>query len=183
VSTGDFPEPIPGAGIDSQTEFTHGTLVVLRNCWLVCWAIMSVGISAAFIALCMAMLVLSLVFPLSDFSLAKGWNALLWALSAFIFGSMCPWMWTMGRRMLDYEVRLDSRGAEFKLGTKREPSNLFLTWDRIAAITHQRVGNAQEYRVLGTDGSKAIFTSYTFLRPKKVALTIADRAGKSIQTA
>jgi hypothetical protein len=183
MNTGEFPEPIPGAGVNSQIESTYGTLVVLRNCRLVCWAIMSVGVGAAFIALCMALLVLSLIFPMSDLTLAKGWNASLWALSACIAGSMCPWMWTMGRRMLDYEVRLDSRGAEFKLGTKKQPSNLFLAWGEIATVTHRRVGNNQEYRVLGADGSQAIFSSYTFLRPKKVARTIADRAGKQIQKA
>jgi hypothetical protein len=71
--------------------------------------------------------------------------------------------------------------VEFNLGTKKIPSNLFLPWDQIAAIKSQRVVNAQQYFVEGTDGSRAIFSSYTFFRPNKVASQIAARAGLTIQ--
>jgi len=80
-------------------------------------------------------------------------------------------------------ITLDSRGIDFSLGTKEEPQELFLAWDRIAAIKHKRVGSAQQYSVVGTDGSQAIFTSYTFFRPKKVARMIAARTGQAIQKA
>jgi hypothetical protein len=92
-------------------------------------------------------------------------------------------MWKLSRGMAVYKVMLDSRGVNFNLGTKKKPSDLFLAWDQIAAIKHKRVGNAQNYYVLGKDGSEAIFSSYTFFRPKKVARLIAERAGLTIQEA
>jgi hypothetical protein len=85
--------------------------------------------------------------------------------------------------MAGYRVLLDSRGVNFNLGTKKKPSDLFLTWDQVSAIKHRRVGNAQQYFVQGADGSEARFSSYTFFRPKKVARMIADRTGLAIQKA
>jgi hypothetical protein len=83
--------------------------------------------------------------------------------------------------MVGYRVKLNSLGVEFNLGTKKKPSNLFLGWDQISAIKRKRVGNAQQYSVYGADGSDAVFSSYTFFRPKKVARLIAARTGLEIQ--
>ena len=71
--------------------------------------------------------------------------------------------------------------SSHKPGTKKNPSDLFLAWDQIAAIKFKRIGNAQQYYVLGKDGSEARFSSYTFFRPKKIARLIADRTGLTIQ--
>jgi len=171
-----------GAGIDSQTEFTHGTLVGSAQLLARVLGDHERGIFRCFHRLMHGDVGFVAGLSAEVISPGKGWNALLW-LSALSFLVRCARGCGHGPQNVDYEVRLDSRGAEFKLGTKREPSNLFLTWDRIAAITHQRVGNAQEYRVSERTGARQSSPSYTFLRPKKVALTIADRAGKSIQTA
>ena len=85
--------------------------------------------------------------------------------------------------MADHRVTMDSRGAIFNLGTKKQPADLFLAWDQIAAIWHKRVGNAQQYYVQGKDGTQARFSSYTFFRPKHVARLIAERTGLAIQKA
>jgi hypothetical protein len=83
--------------------------------------------------------------------------------------------------MLNFRVKLDQRGADFNLGTKKKPVELLMLWDKVASVQQKRVGNAQEFTIMGTDGSRATFTSYTFFRPKKVARMIAERAGLSIQ--
>jgi hypothetical protein len=80
-----------------------------------------------------------------------------------------------------YTVRLDGNGVQFSLGTKRAPNELFLPWDQIVAIQQQRVGNSIQFAVKAVDGSYAQYSSYTFLRPKKVARLIAERTGLVIQ--
>lgn len=45
--------------------------------------------------------------------------------------------------------------SSHKPGTKKNPSDLFLAWDQITAIKFKRIGNAQQYYVLGKDGSEA----------------------------
>ena len=103
--------------------------------------------------------------------------------AALLFGYACPRFWKLGRAQANYKVTMDSNGAMFNLGTKKQPSDLFLAWDQIAAIRHKRVGNAQQYWVIGRDGSEARFSSYTVFRPKKVARLIAERTGLAIQEA
>jgi len=144
---------------------------------------MAIGVSALFMAVCMLLFVMSLLFPLSGLTAGKGLSAFQWALGAFAIGAMGPWLWQMGREMANYHVRLDSRGVQFSLGTRKKPQELFLAWDQICAIKHKRAGNAQLYMVQGTDGSLASFTSYTFYRPRKVARLIAERTGLAIQDA
>jgi hypothetical protein len=92
-------------------------------------------------------------------------------------------LWNLGRAMAGYQVKLDSRGVDFNLGTKKKPANLFMEWGQIAAIKQRRAGNAQQFWVEGTDGSEARFSSYTFFRPKQVARLIAARTGLAIQKA
>ncbi len=183
MTTTEFPDPGPGAGVNSQIAIERATPAVLRNSRFLVVVTMSGGIFAAVLAVGMALGMFSQLFPLSDLNAARGWNALKWALSALAMGYMCPWLWNLGRAMADYEVRLDGRGVEFILGTKKSPANLFLSWDQIATIKHKRTGNVQQYWVQGTDGSEARFSSYTFFRPKKVARFIASRAGLAIEKA
>ena len=183
MSEREFPAPGPGAVINSQIEFNRAKPVVLRNSRFLCWVTMSGSFFAAIMGVCMVLVVFSQVFPLSDLNADRGWSAFKWALSACAMGYMSPWLWSLGRKMANYEVKLDSRGVDFNLGTKKKPQELFLAWDQISAIKHKRVGNVQQYFVFGTDGSQAIFTSYTFFRPKKVARLIASRTGQAIQKA
>jgi hypothetical protein len=177
MSETEFPAPGAGAGINSQIEAHRAKPVVLHNSRIVCWTILAIGISAAFMALCMVIVVLTEIFPLSDLTAGKGLSAFQWALGALAMGSMCPWLWNMGRTMACYRVRLDSRGVDFVLGSRKKPQELFLSWDQVASVKHQRIGNIQYYFVHGTNGSEARFNSYTFFRPKKVARLIAERAG------
>ncbi len=184
MSVKEFPNPNRSghdAGINSQIAGHRAKPMVLRNNRLFCWFTMSASFFTLFLAGCMVILVLSEVFPLSALTAAKGMNAVMWAFCAIYTGFACPWLWYTGRALANYEVRLDSRGVGFRLGTKKNPQDLFLAWDQVAAIKQERVGNAQQFFVVGTDGSEAKFSSYMFFRPRRVALLIADRTGQSIQ--
>jgi hypothetical protein len=180
MGTTEFPAPGPGAGINSQIESNRAKPQVLRNSQFLVGVTMIGSIFAAIFAVCMVLMVFSLVFPISNLSASNGWSAFRWGIAALAFGYGCPWLWR-ARVMAGYRVILDSRGVNFNLGTKKKPSDLFLAWNQIAAIKHKRVGNAQQYFVQGKDGSEARFSSYTFFRPKKVARLIADRTGLAIQ--
>jgi hypothetical protein len=179
--TTEFPPPGPGAGINSAIEINRAQPITLRNSRILVGVTMAGSLFAAIFVVAMTLMVFSLLFPLRDLNGAKAWSAFTWAFSALAMGYMSPWLWKLGRAMAGYQIRLDSRGVQFNLGTKREPSDLFLPWDQIAAIKHKRVGNVQQYFVQGTDGSEARFSSYTFFRPKKVARSIAARTGLAIQ--
>jgi hypothetical protein len=183
MSTTEFPAPGLGAGINSQIEINRSQPVVLRNSRFLVGVTMTGSLIAAVFAVCMLLMVVSLVFLRGGFNADTGWSAFRWAIGALAMGYTCPRLWSLGRAMAGYRVLLDSRGVNFNLGTKKKPSDLFLTWDQVSAIKHRRVGNAQQYFVQGADGSEARFSSYTFFRPKKVARMIADRTGLAIQKA
>jgi len=177
------PVPLPGAGIDSQMALARATPIVWRNSKLLCVAIMLLGMAAAFIGICLLIVGLTVIFPVSHMTVSRAMNGLLWMLGAIWVGGQCPQLWALGRAMMHYHVVLDERGATFNLGTKAKPSDLFLPWDQIAAIQYRRAGNNKRFYVEAKDGSKAIFSFYTFFRPKKVAQLISDRTGLPIQKA
>jgi hypothetical protein len=183
MGTSGYPASGPGAGITSQIEMYRATPLVLVNSRLLIGVTMIGSIVSAFFAVCMALMVFSVFSTGGGSSGGNLYNAFWWGLGALAFGYGCPRFWKLSRAMANYRVMLDSRGAMFNLGTKKQPSDLFLAWDQIAAIRHKRVGNAQQYYVLGSDGSEARFSSYTFFRPKKVARLIAERTGLAIQEA
>jgi len=183
MGTSGYPASGPGAGITSQIEMNRANPMVLHNSRLLIGVTMIFSIIAAFFAVCMVLMVFSVLSSGGGLSGGNLYNAFWWGFGAFAFGYGCPWLWTLSRAMAGYRVTLDSRGVNFNLGTKKKPSDLFLAWDQIAAIRHKRVGNAQQYYVQGRDGSEARFSSYTFFRPKKVARLIAERTGLAIQEA
>jgi hypothetical protein len=183
MGTPGFPAPGPGAGTTSQIEMNRAAPMVFRNSRFGIGVTMIASFVSAFFAVCMALMVFSVFSSGGGSSAGSLYNAFWWGFGALAFGYACPWLWKLSRGMAVYKVTLDSRGVNFNLGTKKRPSDLFLAWDQIAAIKRKRVGNAQNYYVLGKDGSEAIFSSYTFFRPRKVARLIADRAGLAIQKA
>jgi len=183
MGTPGYPASGPGTGITSQIEMNRATPVVLENSRFLIGVTMIGSVIFAFFAVCMVLMVFSVLSSGGGLSGGNLYNALWWGFGAFAFGYGCPWLWKLSRAMADYRVTLDGRGVNFNLGTKKQPSDLFLAWDQIAAIRHKRVGNAQQYTVQGRDGSEARFSSYTFFRPKKVARLIAERKGLAIQEA
>jgi hypothetical protein len=183
VSTPGFPAPGPGAGITSQIAMYRATPVMLINNRLLIGVTMICSILFAFFAVCMVLMVFSIFSTGGGSGGGNLYNALWWGLGALAFGYACPRFWKLALAMANHKVTMDGNGAMFNLGTKKQPSDLFLAWDQIAAIRHKRVGNAQQYWVIGRDGSEATFSSYTFFRPKKVARLISERTGLAIQEA
>jgi hypothetical protein len=181
MSPTEFPAAGPGAGINSQIEINRAQPVVVRNSRILIGATLIMSLFAAFIAACLLLLAMSLLFPLSDLTLDKARSASLWVLYATASACSCPWLWSVGRAMAGYKIQLDSRGVEFNLGTKKKPADLFLAWDQITAIKRRRLGVNKQYLIDGVDGSEVIFSSVTFFRPKKVARLIAARTGLEIQ--
>ena len=181
MSATEFPAAGPGAGINSQIEINRSQPVVLRNSRFLIGVTLFGSLTAAIFAVCMLLMVVSLVFLSGGLNADTGWSAFRWAIGALAMSYMCLLLWKLGRAMAGYQVVLDGRGVEFNLGTKKKPAELFMEWGQIAAIKQRRVGNAQQFWVEGTDGSEARFSSYTFFRPKKVARLVAARTGLAIQ--
>ena len=184
MGASEFPSPntegIRGI-VTAQIEANRAKVVVVHNSRIYIGTIFLISLAAAFIAICSVLVVVSQLFPLSALTVARGMSAAQWAFSAFFFALMCPFLWKMGRRMAHYWVRLDSSGVQFTLGTKRAPLQVFMPWEKILAIQQQRVGNSFEFTIKAADGSYAQYSSYTFLRSKKVARLIAERTGLAIQ--
>jgi len=175
------PVPSPGAGIDSQIALARATPVVWRNSKLLCWAVALMGLVAAFLGVCLLIVGLTVIFPLSHITMSRAVNGALWMLGAIFVGGQCPQFWALGRAMTHYQVLLDERGVTFNLGTKTKPSDLFLRWDQIGSIQYRRAGNSKQFWIEGNDAGKAVWSYYTFFRPGKVAQLIADRTGLPIQ--
>lgn len=177
--------PSPGqisgfdAGVTCEIAAHRAIPVAVHNSRIAVATIFGISIGAGFISICMVLYVFS-IFS-SGFGLSNLFSAMVWALSAFSIGYMCPWLWKMASSMSAHRVMLDTHGVTFKLGTKKKPVDVFLAWDQIAALWHERINNAHYYFVQSTDGSEVRFSSYTFFRPKKVVRLISARTGLAIQ--
>ncbi|MFZ0337394.1 MAG: hypothetical protein WAL45_05135 [Terracidiphilus sp.] len=181
MSTTEFPAARSSAGITSQIELNRAKPVVLHNSRFLCWVTISGSLFSAIMAVCMALMVFSILSTNGGLNAGNALSAAQWGFGALAFGYMCLWFWKLGRGMLNYRAEFDSRGVKFSLGTEKKPAELFLEWDQIAAIKCRRAFNVQQFWVQGSDGSEASFSSSTFFRPKKVARMIAERTGLSIQ--
>jgi len=176
-----FPVPDPAVPSTSQIAALRADKLVLRNSVIVCWITVLAGALAFFLGICAAILCVVSLFPLNHLLHGGLKDACWWGFSALVFVAGGGRGWSAGRSMREYQVALDESGVNFNLGTRKEPSDLFLPWDQVSAIKRKRTGNVQQFWVEGKDGSEARFSSYTFFRPMKVARKIAERAGLTIQ--
>ena len=154
---------------------------VFRNNRIMVALVFLMGCASLFIALCMGILVLATLFPLRGFTFQRFMSVFWWAMGALITGTMGPGFWQMSFRMAFAQARQDGRGVAFRLGTRKNPVERFFPWGEITTVWHKRVGNAHYFGVQGADGQSVEFSSYAFLRPRKLARTLAARAGKAIQ--
>ena len=155
--------------------------VVLDNSRMGCMGMYLITIASLLIGVCMILAALPLVFPLSHLTFMRVLAAAQWSLGGFMMIMMCPgiWKWTAG--MAHRKVTLDERGAEFVLGTSKQPVELSMPWDQVGTVEEKRDGNVQRFTINGKDGSYAQFSSYSFFRPRRVARMIAERAGLTVQ--
>ena len=168
-------------GVTAGVAAARAKPMLLHNSRFVCWTMKGFAIGAVLIGICMVLMAIPLLQPLSALGFMRGFAALQWVLGGVGMGYMGPGLWKWSTAMAYKRVKMDERGAEFELGTKKAPQSVFLRWDEIASITQTRVGGAIEFMVKGSDGSFAQFSSYSFFRARRVARLIAERAGLLIQ--
>ena len=170
----------PAAGIGRQREATNDRPILLHNSSILT-GLSFVGSVAAFcISLCMAFLACSSLFPLSSINLDTIATAGLWAIGSWIMAVAYVYLWRQGRVMSNCSVRLDGRGAHFRLDGTRDSGRVFFRWEEIAEVRHLRIPEAETFTILGSEAKTVTFTSCCFYRPRKVARMIAERAGLRI---
>jgi hypothetical protein len=193
MTTGEFPEPgqtqpsqsgpvaEPVAGKPAEMAEHRARTVVLRNSRIVCWMTMGMGVISVLLGICMMLMVVSLLFPVNAITFMRVIAAFQWGLGGFLMCMMLPWLWKWGTRMLSANVKLDARGVDLNLGTKKKPVEMFVAWDQVASVQQKRLGKIWEFTITAKDGSWASYTTNTFFRSKRVARMIAERAGLTIQ--
>ena len=184
MTTGEFPESSQtGAVASKPAEIAgHGAgTEVLRNSRLVCWMTMGCGIVAVPLGICMMLEGGSLLFPVNAITFIAVVAAGQWILGGFLMCMMLPWAWKWGTRTLHANVKLDARGVDLTLGSKKKPIQMFMAWDQVASVQQKRSGKIWEFTIAAKDGSWVSYTTNSFFRSKRVARTIAERAGLTVQ--
>jgi hypothetical protein len=182
MSAGESIGVNPGtAAVTGEMAAHRAKPIVLHNSRLVCWLTMGMGLCSMFIGLCMMMMIFSLLIPVSGITFTRAFAAAEWGIGGLSMCVMCPGLWRWGLGMQHKKIRLDEHGANFTLGTVKEPVDLFLPWNEITRVRRERKSNAWQFTVDGTDGSYAQFSSYTFFRARHAAQVIAERAGLKVE--
>lgn len=111
-------------------------------------------------------------------------HAFMRFLSVVQWGGVClgiGWIgvvsWQQAMKSGFHEVRLESDGVHFRLGTRKKPFEAFFAWSQIAAVTAQARPDNMYVFVSGKDGREVNYTAYDIFRYKKLAREIASRAG------
>jgi hypothetical protein len=198
MTTSEFPEPgqtqpgqkQPGetgavagvaAGISAEMAAHRARPLVMHNSRLVCWMMMGCGIVAVPMGICMVLEGGSLLFPLNAITFRAALAAAQWIVGGFLFSMMLPWAWQWAARILRANVKLDARGVEVTLGTKKKPIDMFVAWDQLASVQQKRLGKIWQYTITAKDGSWVSYSTNSFFRSKRVAREIAERAGLTIE--
>jgi hypothetical protein len=164
-------------GLRQQVGLSGAHPILLRNNRVLIFLSFLGSIAALFVALCMALVALTSIFPLSAMNLDRAAAGALWILGAWLMAMAQVYLWRQGQLMAHCSVLLDNYGAHFKLGNTENAREVFMPWNGIEAVHYRRIPNAHKFTILGTDTSTVTFTSYSFYRPKRVARLIAERAG------
>jgi hypothetical protein len=167
--------------VTAQIEALRARVVTVHNSRIYIATLFLISLASAFIGICAVLMAGSLIFPINALTWGRGLGAAQWGFSGILFAYMCPFLWKMAQKMVYPRATFNSSGVQFKMGTRKAPIELFMPWDRVCTINQQRVGNAQQFTVKATDGSYVQYSSFTFLRSKKVARLIAERTGLAIQ--
>jgi hypothetical protein len=189
MSTTEFPDPnqaeasqaTMSAGTTSELAHLRSRTVVLHNSRFVCRLTMGMGVISVPLGICMVLEGGSLLYPVSAINFMAVLAAAQWILGGVMMCAMCPWAWKWGIRMLSVNVKLDAKGVDFNLGTKKKPDEFFMAWEQVTAVQQKRAGKVWQYIILGKNGDYATYSTYTFFRPTHVARKIAERAGLTVQ--
>jgi hypothetical protein len=164
-------------GIRQQVGLSGAHPILLRNNRILIFLSFLGSIVALGVALCMVLVSLTSIFPLSAMNLDRGAAGALGVFGAWLMAMAQVYLWRQGQLMAHCSVLLDDHGAHFRFGNTEDAKEAFMPWNGIEAVHYKRIPNAQKFTILGTDSSTVTFTSYSFYRPKRVARLIAERAG------
>jgi hypothetical protein len=154
---------------------------VFRNDWFLTAFLFTASLLSFVFALGMLVLTLNLAFPLHGYTWDRGISVFQCAIGTFFSLVTGLSLWVQGLKMAHYQARLDDRGVDFRMGTKKYPHETFFAWDQIAAVRHWRVAGSNCYAVVGRDNRVFEFTAYVFFRPRKIANRIAAHIGQPIE--
>jgi hypothetical protein len=135
-----------------------------------------------FLAVCGFFLTISLIMKIRIHHLSFWpiYGAIQWAACTYY---MIPLGWALlkhARYVGHFRAKLDARGVEFRLGSRKNPDNAFFAWDQIATVNERRSQAYHYYSVVAKNEASVEFTSLIFLRPGKLAHEIARRANLPI---
>lgn len=181
MNTSEFPEPNQAASTAPELAHLRSHTIVLHNSRFVLYLTMAMGVISVIIGICMVLEGGSLLFPLSAITFMAVLDAAQWILGGVMMCAICPWLWGWCSGMLSVNVKLDAKGVDFNLGTKKKPDEFFMAWDQVTAVQQKRTGKVWEYVILGKNGDYASYSSYTFFRATHVARKIAEHAGLAVQ--
>lgn len=164
-------------GMRQQIGLSGAHPILLRNNRILVFLSFLGSIAALFVSLCMVLVGLTSIFPLSAMNSGRAAASAVWVLGAWLMAMAQVYLWRQGKLMAHCSVLLDNYGAHFKLGNTENAREAFMPWNKIEAVHYRRIPSAHKFTILGTDTSTVTFTSYSFYRPKRVARLIAERAG------
>jgi hypothetical protein len=155
--------------------------ILVRNSRIYCWLLLLISLGAALVGLGMVLMAITLIIPPRPLSFDRFMGIVQWGLGGISMVGMCFGLWTLERNIAFCSAKLDDRGIDFNLGTPKNPEELFIPWDGIASLGQYRVGSNRYFEIKAKDGSYANYSSTTFLRPKRLARLISERAGIPIK--
>ncbi|HEY0701188.1 MAG TPA: hypothetical protein VGD60_00330 [Candidatus Acidoferrales bacterium] len=90
-------------------------------------------------------------------------------------------LWSQSDSMNFYEASFEPEGVRFQLGFANKPKVTLIPWSSIVAVNYKMPFNTAYASVVTDDGTTLQWSSFEFVRTKKLARAIAARVGQSLQ--
>jgi hypothetical protein len=156
---------------------------MFRGNWICIVLLVLFGVALFATALGMLVLTFTVAFPLDHYTFSRALNVFGWAFGTLAAGLCSAGMFMQGSQMAHYVALVDELGVDFRFGSKRNKRDIVFVWDQIAEVRHKTSPAGKSYAVVGKDKRIVEFTAFTFFRPKKLALKIAEHINQPIQEA
>jgi hypothetical protein len=158
-----------------RTEIIHNSRILMAV--YVCLAVATWASSV-----CMVVEGVSLLFPLRTFGFMRGLGVLQWTLGGLCLFFTAGWMWRQGTKKWHYRVELDANGVKFVCKLVDGRGEWYTPWDQITRVTCATKNGVQLFRVQTADpDSYFTYDSFTFTRPKTIAMRVAAACGKPLE--
>jgi hypothetical protein len=150
--------------------------VNFHNSRMVVFGIAIFGLCTILIAIGMALESFSECFLRHGHVFFNILGGLQWGLGSISIAAIGIAFWRFALRSGFQQVRLETAGVHFRLGTRNKPLESFFAWDQISAIIHQQRPDNQYIFISDKGGRQVSYTAYDIFRYKKLARLIAARA-------